>query len=619
MMLKQKLHLICSTALILLVSHAFGADALPDLVLDARPEPHLHSVVGTDTLESLAERYLGTKDFSEELAIYNDLTLPADLSAISTLVIPGVERNHALTALWKVQDAQKLATDASGQEFSELDYAKAEQTYTAALGAFRSTDYLRARVLGIRARAEFVLCVEVANANALQGREATVIAVHGSLLTSVDGWINKKEAQAGDRIPVEAQLRTGPESRAEIQLPDGSVFFLAEQTDLGFTMKEDKRSGAMDTRLQINLGEIFGKIKPKKTKDSRFLIKNGRSAIVIRGTDVRTSRSEDGWFRAMTLKGEAEVTDERAASQQLVKGFGVYAKPDKSPGKPVELLPPPEMLYPNGDVVTTAEQVIPFSWKGARTWRSKGFRVELARDPKFVDAVFATNTSEHNLSSPILPDGDYYWRISSMDKHGLQGPETTPVKFVVKTDLGVVLTTDKAVLEKEGHLWIAPMTTVMAGANAENTSVVECEYSVNGSKFTPYAGGVMLQTHGTYTVVARGIGLDQRRGEDARRLYEVDGMGPEISVLPGDLETHPVKGEIQPLTISATDDSTVTSIEYSFDGKNWRQVSGPIYRDAGIEADLRTRATDAFGNVSSRRMILEPQVQAPVKPSFTPR
>ncbi|MFT5499775.1 MAG: hypothetical protein ACI9TH_005192, partial [Kiritimatiellia bacterium] len=82
---------------------------------------------------------------------------------------------------------------------------------------------------------------------------------------------------------------------------------------------------------------------------------------------------------------------------------------------------------------------------------------------------------------------------------------------------------------------------------------------------------------------------------------------------------HPVKGEIQPLTISATDDSTVTSIEYSFDGKNWRQVSGPIYRDAGIEADLRTRATDAFGNVSSRRMILEPQVQAPVKPSFTPR
>jgi hypothetical protein len=87
----------------------------------------------------------------------------------------------------------------------------------------------------------------------------------------------------------------------------------------------------------------------------------------------------------------------------------------------------------------------------------------------------------------------------------------------------------------------------------------------------------------------------------------------------GDVEEHTVKGQIQAVTLTATDLSSVSLVEYSFDGRAWRRVSGPVYRSAAMEVDLYARATDAFGNVSRRRVILEPIVESTVQPSFSPR
>ena len=615
----QRPSLFVPLLFLLLQGFVSRADELPELLKGVRPEPSVYLVQAGDTLASVAERLLGSSEFARELASYNRLSLPVDLSSLRTLVIPGAERNRALAAMWRANATRNAATAVGAPKFAVEEFTRAEAVSQSALRAFQAADYLQARALAQRASDEFSESIERSNANALVPREATVVTTAGELLTSIDHWVTSKPALAGERIPVRAQLRTGRESRAEIRLPDGSIFHLMALTEIGFSVIEDQRTGAIDTRLQINTGDISGNIEPRKTKGSRFLILNGPSSIVIRGTDVHTSRSEDGWLRVMTLAGDLEVLDGQGHAQSLSGGYGVYARPEKPLSKPIGLLPPPKPLYPHADVETTAQQVIEFSWKGIFSWRFKAYFVELARDPRFIDMVFSATTNERTLSSPVLADGEYYWRISSLDRHGLQGATSTPVKFVVKTDLGVVLTTDKAPFEKDGHLWLAPMTTVSAEPTAEHSSVIGYEYSVNGTAFKPFGKGVVLQTHGPYSVIVRGIGLDERRGEEARRFYQVDGTGPEILMQLGDVEEHTVKGQIQAVTLTATDLSSVSLVEYSLDGRAWRRVSGPVYRSAAMEVDLYARATDAFGNVSRRRVILEPIVESTVQPSFSPR
>jgi nucleoid-associated protein YgaU len=74
---------------------AVGRDGLVRATLSARPlpppadgTPYLHTVIAGDTIESLAQRFLGASELWWRIADANPVMFPADLEPGSVLAIP---------------------------------------------------------------------------------------------------------------------------------------------------------------------------------------------------------------------------------------------------------------------------------------------------------------------------------------------------------------------------------------------------------------------------------------------------------------------------------------------------------------------------------------------------
>ena len=72
----------------------------------------------------------------------------------------------------------------------------------------------------------------------------------------------------------------------------------------------DRRNGKRRSRLKVIVGEIMGKVKKKKAKDSTFEIRTSTTALSIRGTDLRVGASTKV-SRVALLEGHAGVSETR--------------------------------------------------------------------------------------------------------------------------------------------------------------------------------------------------------------------------------------------------------------------------------------------------------------------
>ena len=592
---------------------------LPNRPTSRTGSPSIYIVTEGDTAESIAEQTLGDKDFAEELLNYNRIK-GADLTAGTALVIPGRERDTSLTALWRSNETRDLAIDAGADKYATALLKQGDIAFNAATQAFRSADYQRATVLTKRSDELFIEARNQADQNAVKSRLARINQLHGKLVFSTDNGVTWKGLKAGEQIPADSRVRSSKDSKAEIQMPDLSTFIIQEHSEVTFnTMNEDERSGKMDSVLEISTGEIFANIKPENKSNSKFYIKSGKTTIAIRGTTLRANRDEEGTLRCMTLIGATDIFTNNQNPISLENGFGTLAKSNKAPAKPIPLLPPPQPIYPGSNVETTPTQSIKFEWERVRSFRLKHYKIEIARDPQFLNLVHIISTKDTEVNSPALKAGEYYWRISSYDKNNLQGATSKPVKFLVDPNLSVTLITSNAPLEKDGLIWLAPETVVTAEPmDPRRTSVTDIVYSVNSTGFKSYPKGIVLRGNGEFHVSVIGKGATQNQGRTFNRVYRIDGVGPEIDFKIDPPLIDPVLGEIRPLTLAIGDESDISEILYSLNGEKLKIYSGPIPLQTDREHEVAVRARDIFGNSSNRRRIIDQFRKALPTPTFGP-
>ena len=593
-------------------------DQLPSRPTSRSGAPSVYVVEAADTPETIALKTLGNEDFVGELLKYNRIEAEAIKPGI-TLVIPGRERDRSLSALWQANDEREVTMGAGGAEFAAARLKEADILFNASKQAFNQADYQRAEALAARAKITFTKARLEADTNALEDKVAHITRLVGALRFSIDQGVSWKALKQGDTIPVNSRLRSDQHSRAEIQMPDASTFVIDESTEVEFrTMNEDARTGKTDTQLRIATGEIFGNIKPKKKDGSKFYIKNGRTTIVIRGTTIRTNRDEAGTLRAMTLTGSTELLGNNKP-MALNAGYGTYAELNKPPHPPIELLPAPTPIFPDADIETTPKQVIEFRWNKIRSLKFAHYKVEIATDPLFLNLAALSNTKETKVTSIPLAAGEYFWRISTIDDYGLQGPMSTPVKFVIEPNFEITLLTDKTSVEKEGILWIAPGTVVHAEPiNKDHTSVTSISYSVNNTDFKTYPKGLVLKTDGEYQVSIVGHGATGEKGKTYNRLYRVDGTAPDIELKIEAPIDHPIEGRSRNLAVNISDESAIDLIEVSVNNARFKPYTGRLLLSTAAEHDIRVRATDVFGNEGNRRMVIEQLNERKSTPTFEP-
>lgn len=557
-----------------------------------------------DTLADISEVYLGGREFVPELLAFNGVQNPTLVGPGSILVIPLEVRHRALRAIERSETALAEARDAGAERFASTVFREAASSLDAARQHRLNAEYAKVGSMAERSVALAIESIEEANRAALETKDGRVVLVHGLVELSEDDGATWRAVRAGEPLPLTTLIRTANDARAVVVLEDGSEIQLREGSQLSIAQYlRDQRSGRTDAELRVILGEMLGRIKPKATEDSKLEIQTGGASIAVRGTELRVKADAGGETRTELLEGRAEVRPLVGRSRRLIPlppQHGLLTREDRAPSRPIPLLPPPDLIQPAADPFDTALQQLTLEWAALRHARCRrtSYRVELAQDDAFNQIVLNEILTATQVQTGVLEAGDYFWRVSSLDRNLLEG-ESSPARSIrIRKNLDVDLVYTGPLVEQAGG-WVGSAETQFAVRPAQDdTSVVRLEYSANGAPFREVSRPLQFWQEGEVDLRVRGVGLQGDSGREQRLRFRVDATPPEVTVEVGRPSRDSQGQAIVRASLNVRDDTGVERVEYSLDGRDFASYEEPIVLSALQTYRMKVRAVDRVGNRS---------------------
>ena len=592
-------------ALLLLVTGAKSEDAT--MLVDGRL---MHQMQPGEALSGLAKRYLGGEENVPELLEFNNIRNPTSVRAGTWIAIPGAIRDVAVDSIIQAEAGLKAAGDAQAEKFAKPFYAGAMEKLKASRQARFSAAYAKAIGLAEVSVALSRQAIAEANKNANVSRDGRFMKVHGDVDVSIDNGATWNPVKAGDQMPVSALVRTGPESRAEFSLEDGSELQISESTEVNIAQFiEDLRTGVMNVELEVTVGNLLGRIKPRNDGSKRK-VKTPRASIAIRGTTLRVRTKEDRTVFGELIEGRADMISDRG-TQQIPPAYGTVMPPDGPPRPPIPLLASPAVRAPASGL-ETARQLVSLAWDPAPGPKPTRYQVEIADDDRFTRIRENRYTEGQDMVTAVLPQGDYFWRVTAIDKNGLVGMpgETRPLS--IRKHMLADLLYLGAIKSLAGEKVIGPDIHFRAVPLRKDTSVVRLEYRIDDGPFQPHDQPFNIAQDGVHRITVRGIAADGDIGPEKQLSVRVDVIPPSITMAVSAPfrnadGTHSIEA-----TLSARDNVKLDRIEYAVDRGPYKPYAEPITLSAYKSYKVRYRAVDFVGNVS-------PEFETRVTGEYVPR
>ncbi len=576
---------------------------------NASSDRQIYRVQAGENADDLARRFFGDSACLNELLNYNSLSDKSSIHEGAMLIVPGKERQNALTIIAEAAEAMEHATAAMAEHYAAAEVTRAIALLDGAAEQRGLAAYDKAAALASLALVRANEARSIADRLAPEQQEGVVSSAFGIVELSHDAgesWIAAKQA---DPLPVGSQLRTKAASRAEVTLRDGSIIQVRDMSIFSIdSFSFDPRNGKRQSALQVLMGTILGNIERKENEASTFNVKSGDATLGIRGTEFRIGADQEATARLSVLHGDV-VMSANDSNLPLARDFGTFVVKDEQPKPPIPLLPPPVVTAPMETAFETAEQTIAFEWQPRYLpigrWRrllgvagkpSASYRLEIATDEVFnrIVADVVTGAVFHR-AGPFSP-GEYYWRLSSIDGNGLEGPSTPPSTIRITRQQAVMIAATPEPVVR-GAVWIiGPQHYLTVAANEDNTSVTAFEYSVDGRGYFPTDGRIFLRDDGTALLRVRGIAADGIPGFAAEQLVTQDSAPPNISIAASPLTADAIPGKRYAITIDAADEAGLDTIEYRIGDGAWRVYRGRLVISVRREAgSIHVSGKDTFG------------------------
>ncbi len=609
-------------------------------------EKTLYKMLPDDTLESVAIRFLGESEYLPELVEFNRIKDPSSVGAGFFSVLPGPVGGGGEGGGGGAKEELQKAKDAMAETYAPQELDLALSSIDAAVDSRKLGVYNKATALGELARIRSIHAKKMADERAVIKQSGKITAINGNVEISVDGRKNWNPAVLNQDFPVNAMLRTAEESRAELTMADASIIQVQESTE--FTTLEyhyDRRNGGRNSKLEVTIGNILGKIAKSKTKDSTFNIKSRSTILAIRGTDLRVGTDEEETFRLSVLEGHVSA-QARKKQIDVLGNYGTYVPKNRPPKKPIELIPPPEMISHKDALLETAVQIIDFEWgKNEETPKMKlgffskkflgeksiSYHLEIASDKLFNQIVQNHFIEKNKLQSDVLAPGTYYWRISSLDKNKLEGPSSAVKELVIIRNLELNIIPQIKPIRSLNQWIIGPTNVIKVDKKFDASSVSRIEYSLNGGEYFETDGRIFFHSEGEFQLAVRGVGADGFRGDPIMQDIYVDTTPPKIDYKISSIQRDAVSGEFVYVTLDVTDESGIDSIVYNINQGEFKPYTGRFklnvekeYRNIHVQAgdifgkevidkhfkipiyiDISVHAADVVGNHSSTAIPLE--------------
>lgn len=332
-------------------------------------EPGWHIVRPGDTLEALADLYLGSSQFWKRLADLNREILDPDQ----------IEPGQRLRVLLPMRSTLPVA------RIDRVSRKVEEQPRPNPWGEAKPGDLL----------------VEKDSVRTFRSSSAVMDFRDGtSLVVTEDSLVLLN--------------RTGSRLKGA---PTHSVEIVEGQADVEVGTPRVARPGSAEAtrpEVEIVLGNTRARSKPAASGQSQS----------------RARKAEGGGAKVMIYGGEGEV-EAGGAKVQVPQGMGTSVEKEGPPGPPEPLLPAPALAAP-ADGATAACTPLRLAWKAVPESVSYTVEIcrDTACSELVERSVGATG-EEWRTSS--LPDGEYNWRVTARSRSGLDGYPSATAHVVVRS------------------------------------------------------------------------------------------------------------------------------------------------------------------------------------------
>ncbi len=250
------------------------------------------------------------------------------------------------------------------------------------------------------------------------GALATVVSAQGPVQSG------ERKLATGNTVSEGQSIATGDNGFVTLKLADGSTIVVQSKSQVKLEVARTiaNTKGIPITRAVLDSGRIDVSVEKRDGPPARFEVATPTSNMGVRGTQFRVS-SEEGGARSFgeVIEGVVNVADARATNGlALTAGFGTVIEQNKPPIPPVKLPSPPDL-----SATLRLQERILLRFKFADVAGASGYRAQVARDSAFTDlqAEGVFKTAEAKFGD--LPDGNYFLRVRSVDKLGIEGTDAS--------------------------------------------------------------------------------------------------------------------------------------------------------------------------------------------------
>ena len=289
----------------------------------------------------------------------------------------------------------------------------------------------------------------LAGGSAFEQRQARFLNIEGSVRVKKANEVQWVAASLNLLLEKGDVVQTSGDGVARLSFVDGSVYTVRSDT---LIVVEENSSQADSNITNVSVQVTSGEVDLSTTKfqgESKVLFANAVAQI---GQDSRASVKNDPKSEVSELtlmKGHSEVIrgTERvvlsAYEQVSFRGEGGRMSRQRVMGPPLLLMPANQAPVV---AVEGRKSQVTFSWTPVPTARA--YRLRVSTSPIFTSVVYNRRVASSTVKVTGLPEGTYYWVVSSLDKKNRESQTSDANKFILLRQLPedeILLAVDKLI------------------------------------------------------------------------------------------------------------------------------------------------------------------------------
>jgi hypothetical protein len=254
--------------------------------------------------------------------------------------------------------------------------------------------------------------------------KATVVAMTGAIAaTTADGTSTR--LSLGASVAEGTRIDTGANSFLTLALADQSRISLPSNSQVRMTrLRTARYLNSPRTEVMLLRGGVESLVTPLQANRGRYEVRTPLSVAGVRGTHFRVGFVGEGKSARIateTLDGKVAVATAGNAGAVdalvLTAGKGDIIDGHKV-GPAIDLLRAPRLLPAAGSGRTefAPTRIALLAVPGARA-----YHLQIATDPEALNLIAETRGATPVLGLDGVADGDYYVRLSAIDRFGLEG------------------------------------------------------------------------------------------------------------------------------------------------------------------------------------------------------